>query len=262
MASKNYINVSRRAVYLALITFLCLNLTSVTPFFYVEHPIDVLTESAYFAVLVYIRAAISRSITSTRSITVGVNLILFVALYDVLTEVDWLADWSNRHEVLDNIIEQGGMLVAVASIAFGIDRLIKAKDHEIHRDSLTGLYNRRYLERFSQEQLNLVYIDLNDLKVVNDTQGHDAGDELIIQFSQLLTKATKDDEYAFRAGGDEFILLLQPKRTLLVMDTLHTMCAKRDIHFSYGLSELGEGDLSTRAKLADERMYQMKKAHR
>ncbi|MCJ0804184.1 hypothetical protein [Vibrio vulnificus] len=155
MASKNYINVSRRAVYLALITFLCLNLISVTPFFYVEHPIDVLTESAYFAVLVYIRAAISRSITSTRSITVGVNLILFVALYDVLTEVDWLADWSNRHEVLDNIIEQGGMLVAVASIAFGIDRLIKAKDHEIHRDSLTGLYNRRYLERFSQEQLNL-----------------------------------------------------------------------------------------------------------
>ncbi|HFQ5190452.1 TPA: GGDEF domain-containing protein, partial [Vibrio vulnificus] len=89
MASKNYINVSRRAVYLALITFLCLNLTSVTPFFYVEHPIDVLTESAYFSVLVYIRAAISRSITSTRSITVGVNLILFVALYDVLTEVDW-----------------------------------------------------------------------------------------------------------------------------------------------------------------------------
>ncbi|MCU8206533.1 hypothetical protein M2H09_14575 [Vibrio vulnificus] len=87
MTSKNHINVSRRAAYLALIAFLCLNLTSVTPFFYVEHPIDVLTESAYFSVLVYIRAAISRSITSTRSITVGVNLILFVALYDVLTEV-------------------------------------------------------------------------------------------------------------------------------------------------------------------------------
>lgn len=251
---------SKFAIFLAVFCFAALNALSFLPVFGVDDPIDVLTESSYFAVLLYIRAVISPSLKSSRLIPTGINLILLVALYDVLTEIEWLAKWSVNYEVTDNLIEQGGMLMAVCCIAFGIDSLIKEKDHEIHRDALTGLYNRRYFDRFNREKRTLVYIDLNGLKTVNDTQGHDAGDELIIQFSQLLTKVTQDDEYTFRVGGDEFILLLQPERTSLVLETLRTLCSKRNILFSYGFSDFTEGNLSTRVKLADERMYQMKKS--
>ncbi|HAS6349894.1 TPA: diguanylate cyclase [Vibrio vulnificus] len=250
---------SKSALSFAVFCFCALNLLPFFPFFGVTDHVDVLTESAYLCVLVYVRLVLSSSLQSKRLIPLGLNVLMLAALYDVLTEIEFLVRWSQYHAVLDNIIEQGGMLVAVSCIAIGIDRLIKAKDHEIHRDALTGLYNRRYLDRFSQEQLALVYIDLNDLKIVNDTQGHEAGDELIIQFSQLLTKSTEDDEYAFRVGGDEFILLLKPNRISLVLGALKSMCLKRAIKFSYGFSEFTEGSLSTRVKLADERMYQMKK---
>jgi diguanylate cyclase (GGDEF)-like protein len=85
-------------------------------------------------------------------------------------------------------------------------------------DMLTGLYNRREFEkrlevaireaRSADKHHVLFYMDLDQFKVVNDTSGHRAGDELLSQLAQLLKDAIREHDTLARLGGDEFGLLL------------------------------------------------------
>lgn len=87
-----------------------------------------------------------------------------------------------------------------------------------HHDPLTGLANRTLLEeRFTQSLalaqrqrhvVALMFIDLDRFKVINDTLGHDVGDQLLILVAMRLTESVRDGDTVSRLGGDEFILLL------------------------------------------------------
>jgi diguanylate cyclase (GGDEF)-like protein/PAS domain S-box-containing protein len=90
---------------------------------------------------------------------------------------------------------------------------------EASHDALTGLINRRGFEQIlveaiassrndEQQQHTLCYLDLDQFKVVNDTAGHIAGDELLRQVSTLLQKGVRTIDKLARLGGDEFGLLL------------------------------------------------------
>ena len=91
--------------------------------------------------------------------------------------------------------------------------------YQAKHDSLTGLYNRGEFERQLKQSLTEVkktqathvmcYIDLDQFKVVNDTCGHLAGDELLKQISAHIKSHTKDRDVVGRLGGDEFGLLLK-----------------------------------------------------
>ncbi|RJL73011.1 sensor domain-containing diguanylate cyclase [Acinetobacter radioresistens] len=84
-------------------------------------------------------------------------------------------------------------------------------------DGLTGLYNRRAWDQLitlEEERCKryghpaaVLMIDLNNLKVVNDTQGHDAGDALIQKAAQVLRNNTRQSDVVARLGGDEFTIL-------------------------------------------------------
>jgi diguanylate cyclase (GGDEF)-like protein/PAS domain S-box-containing protein/putative nucleotidyltransferase with HDIG domain len=83
------------------------------------------------------------------------------------------------------------------------------------RDVLTGLYNRRYfedhLERIDVPRnlpLSLIAADVNGLKLVNDSFGHAAGDELLKRVAKVFNQACRSDDVIARTGGDEFIILL------------------------------------------------------
>ncbi len=86
------------------------------------------------------------------------------------------------------------------------------------KDPLTNIFNRRYgLESLQNEMhrharyggaLSLLLIDLDDFKGINDKFGHNAGDEVLIFSSQLLSKCIRDTDTCFRSGGDEFMVLL------------------------------------------------------
>ena len=96
--------------------------------------------------------------------------------------------------------------------------LLKLLKERAETDSLTGLYNRRYLERaMEQENTNLekyginhsvVVVDVNGLKYVNDTYGHEAGDNMITFVALNLLKSTRETDVIARTGGDEFVILL------------------------------------------------------
>ena len=85
-------------------------------------------------------------------------------------------------------------------------------------DALTGLNNRRgfiilatSLLKFARRvkySLSLLYIDLDSLKYINNTFGHAAGDEIILQFANILTDTFRDSDIIGRLGGDEFVVLL------------------------------------------------------
>lgn len=80
-----------------------------------------------------------------------------------------------------------------------------------YHDRLTGLYNRHYLEYLISEESNnigsIIYIDVNDFKLVNDVFGHELGDDVLVAIAQIMSEVIGSDGIAIRLGGDEFIIL-------------------------------------------------------
>lgn len=90
-------------------------------------------------------------------------------------------------------------------------------------DYLTNIYNRNALERDlnnQQEHGNTYYFiaDLNNLKLVNDTIGHSAGDKMLQGFAHMLVESVGDDGRAYRQGGDEFAVLYDKDAQTLIQD--------------------------------------------
>src|SRR5262249_53184105 len=86
------------------------------------------------------------------------------------------------------------------------------------RDGLTGLYNRREMQRFLEEAAEryrrfgekaaLVLIDLDDFKSVNDTHGHQVGDDALRLMGRLLAEQVRPEDMAARYGGEEFAVMV------------------------------------------------------
>ena len=86
------------------------------------------------------------------------------------------------------------------------------------RDPLTGLYNRRYLnETLTREMgrterendaLSIIIADIDHFKMINDTYGHQVGDQFLIEIANVMGKYTRDSDIACRYGGEEFLLVL------------------------------------------------------
>ena len=86
-------------------------------------------------------------------------------------------------------------------------------------DELTGLYNRRRFFVLTEQYLKvairtrkrslLLYIDMDDLKWINDQCGHNEGDQALIHLSQILKKTFRESDIIARIGGDEFVVLLE-----------------------------------------------------
>ena len=85
-------------------------------------------------------------------------------------------------------------------------------------DSLTGLYNRHYLNAHldnlvrqalnNNKPLSLIIIDVDHFKSVNDTYGHDIGDQVLKQISEIIIKSIRSADLAARLGGEEFVVLM------------------------------------------------------
>jgi len=112
-------------------------------------------------------------------------------------------------------------LLGLGGIIFGFNRLRVAHDRIItllYADSLTGIANRRiFLESLGgaisfaqrhQTPLSLIMADLDDFKSVNDTFGHNAGDQVLLAFATLLMENSRQEDLAARFGGEEFNMML------------------------------------------------------
>ncbi|MGZ5030293.1 MAG: PAS domain S-box protein, partial [Methylobacter sp.] len=127
-------------------------------------------------------------------------------------------EWLNITAVTD---ERGQVTNYVASFSDITERKMAENEiqHLAFHDSLTQLPNRRLLlerlkhgidmERREGKQLALLMLDLDRFKAVNDSLGHQAGDELLQQVANKITRRLRDVDMVARLGGDEFIVLLE-----------------------------------------------------
>jgi diguanylate cyclase (GGDEF)-like protein/PAS domain S-box-containing protein len=141
--------------------------------------------------------------------------------------------------------------------------LTRQMTYQASHDALTGLANRREFERRLQEAMEsaqggdvahaLCYLDLDRFKVVNDTCGHTAGDNMLREVASLIKEAVRDSDTVGRIGGDEFALLLVgcplEKARQIADDVVRSVSDFRfvwkdkifNIGVSIGLVEIGRG---------------------
>lgn len=144
-------------------------------------------------------------------------------------------------------------ILAQASLSASREELKHQADH----DPLTGLYNRR---RFAEELKRtlhaasrykrhgaLLMLDLDDFKIINDTQGHAAGDEALKTLSQAILERVRTSDVVARLGGDEFAVVLSEADegdALVVAEDIRASVAARnldpEIHITCGLVPFDE----------------------
>jgi len=161
--------------------------------------------------------------------------------------------------------------------------LARQMTYQASHDALTGLVNRREFERRLQEAMDsaqtgdaahaLCYLDLDRFKVVNDTCGHTAGDNMLREVASIIKEAVRDSDTVGRIGGDEFALLLVgcplEKARQIADDVVHSVSDYRfvwkdkifNIGVSVGLVEIGRGGgaLEDLMSSADSACYVAKK---
>lgn len=183
------------------------------------------------------------------------------------------------------IHDNQGRIIGFRGIARDISQRKHAEEklrYLAYHDSLTGLYNRKaFLERLekslnqaraSGQKRALIFIDLDNFKLVNDRFGHEIGDRLLQIVGHRLKNALREGDFISRLGGDEFTVILEnpteqspdqvAARLIATIARPYRIC-HRQIRFitpSIGLSIYpGDGeDLSTLLQCADTAMYQAK----
>jgi|OM-RGC.v1.002873742 diguanylate cyclase (GGDEF)-like protein len=138
-------------------------------------------------------------------------------------------------------------------------------------DSLTGLYNRKYFEDSLLQWQHkahfgsfVVIIDMDDLKTINDTYGHQAGDLAIKQVADTILSYWQNKGIVSRFGGDEFVALCHGAQAELEQDLQNMQFSLQQntelcLGFSFGIA-LFESDWSKSFKQADHAMYEHKRA--
>ncbi|MDW6094078.1 diguanylate cyclase [Vibrio rhizosphaerae] len=144
-----------------------------------------------------------------------------------LPNVNWtlFAKYKNLHEIesvksLKNIFYTLGAItffIGYFLILFLMNNYLRVHELSLH-DELTKLPNRRYLfnefERIKLRnetvlELTVLNIDLNRFKKINDSLGHEAGDEVLKYTASSLTECLRSSDFISRIGGDEFVIILQ-----------------------------------------------------
>lgn len=151
----------------------------------------------------------------------------------------------------------------------------------VDHDFLTGLPNRKSLEaklelalqklKTSGRGFGFAYIDLDDFKEVNDSLGHEAGDELLREFAQMLANALETNATAFRVSGDEFAILVDQavssdychelmERLLSSAHQNFWKATKKGISFSAGMAWVSRPSigLAELLRVTDKAMYESK----
>ena len=173
------------------------------------------------------------------------------------------------------------------SIKFLLDSLFEqANDLEAGRDVLTRLLNRKFLpvvmgkevlySRQSGNTFGVLIIDVDHFKKINDGHGHDGGDLILQQVATLLAANTRGGDYAFRLGGEEFLLVLvdiDADKALRAAEKLRERIARERFRLPLG-GELsvtvsigmavhdGHPDYERLLQRADQALYQAKNAGR
>ncbi len=181
---------------------------------------------------------------------------------------------DNTNQILESYKNRRQLVVANAALA------------EMHkRDPMTGIYNRRGFYRqlrtsvdLYKERLAFVFsIDMDNLKDINDTFGHNEGDRAIKALSESISTCSSESDICSRFGGDEFIIVsfgstseqLAESYISRINEHLQSFNEHNEVPYNVVIScgyleanDLNEDNVDEYIKLADERMYEQKRKHK
>ena len=151
---------------------------------------------------------------------------------------------------------------------------------EANRDSLTGLYNRRYMDQRMEEKMEIlssegkifgiIICDIDDFKKVNDTFGHESGDDVLVNVARTLMNSLRENDIVCRWGGEEFLIIVDGNKrvTIDVAERIRTMIEDLvvvthgytiKITMTFGVTESTPGlAIDKLVEIADERLYKGK----
>ena len=210
-----------------------------------------------------------------------------VLSYTVLAKgviVDEIYSWGLLNQIIFSI---GGIMVGHVTNKVRYERFVYAETTRqlaeiqmgyAYHDQMTQLLNRRayaeQIERMKKDMPELfcvIIADVNGLKDVNDSLGHDAGDELIIAAADCLTSAFGDlTENIYRTGGDEFCIITEgeAEEAQQCIDRLAVLTAEWKGQYIHGISiscgmatNADSSDLDAIVQKADSIMYEHKRAY-
>ena len=214
------------------------------------------------------------------SITPVVLLIFYVLVIRDLNQV--------IKDAVTNSFMSNGVRVAILYVIVYLVYVIQLITHEraISLDFLTGLNNRnelqRYLSRLFEkvdsldQTLNIIFIDINDFKLINDTYGHNYGDKALLSISNCLKKAAFSSNcFICRYAGDEFTVVLKESNlksvddyTKALLDNLKQVNCSKEHPFELSIS-IGKTRFNPKFKnvaefieAADRKMYEEKQKYK
>ena len=205
-----------------------------------------------------------------------------LSMEDMREEIQITNDPSRHIEVrvmplLSKNKHRDGVLILLRDLTERIRMENRLRQMSTH-DGLTDLYNRAFfegelarLERGHHYPVSLLLVDVDNLKKINDNQGHAAGDEILKRTAAVLNDAFRSEDTITRIGGDEFVVILSNTGASLgagVMQRLQQSLEEHNLSYPNAPLELSVGystaDINTPPneafKIADEAMYLQKKS--
>jgi diguanylate cyclase (GGDEF)-like protein/PAS domain S-box-containing protein len=178
---------------------------------------------------------------------------------------------ANQNDHLDDALR-------LAGLAFAQRRRRLELEHAAHRDALTGVANRAAFNervRVERRPADVLFVDLDRFKAVNDTHGHDVGDKVIALAAKRLGSTVRRNDVVYRTGGDEFVVLCEETgadpaaRIWLAERIIEQLSAPYDvgdlrvsIGATVGIAAIGDRSLVDTVRAADQSLYRAKDAGR
>ncbi len=216
------------------------------------------------------------------------RIIIFIQTLGIFLII-WLTSILGIHPILkavDRIKGEGPIPVVGANefryLANAYNKMYKVYKRSIEHlnykashDELTGVYNRAgydlLLNSLDLTTTFMLFLDVDDFKSVNDTEGHEAGDHILVKVAKVLKKNFRSDDYICRIGGDEFVVFMvhadEMQRDLVATKIKDINDELRDtddglpaVSISVGIAHGKEGENGVKLfERADEAMYRSKR---
>jgi diguanylate cyclase len=236
----------------------------------------------YFSTAVVFQISLPRKSLGKVAIVAGFVIWSFVFLFH-----SWVTNHPGYDAIADEIWNLQKFLVTIGMLLVLLEQQVSTNEWYAFHDHLTGLPNQRLFEdrlsaAIQQSQVNntrtaLLMVDLDGFKLINDTHGHDVGDELLRHIAHNLRTAIRLPDTLARLGGDEFMIIATDLPSDQPADLIARINATRISHALHKAVSINGNALTVTAsigvavypddttdgvllrRLADQRMYEQKR---